>query len=206
MITLDKTDLIGKSHHREVYRHPTQHDLCIKIMLDGDTNIRQEKREIAYYKHLEKRGISWEMLSRYYEDVETTLGIGSVYDLILDHDGSVSKTMGYYIASNSITEENYDGLSSSLYLLKDYLLKNRILTMTLAHRNIVCQKSISGIDNLFVIDNIGNSDFIPVVTYIKKLSKKKIGRRWQRFEDRLSSKYPQNKALHRILAHKEIDS
>ncbi len=203
MITLDKSELIGKGHHREVYRHPDKHNLCIKIIVDGDTNLRQEKREIAYYKHLEKRDISWEMLSRYYEDVETNLGTGSVYDLILDHDGSVSKTMGYYIASNEITEKNYDGLSKSLYQLKGYLLKNRIITMTLAHRNIVCQRDETGIKKLFVIDNIGNSDFIPIATYIKRLSEIKIERRWKRFEDRLLNKKTQNKALQRLLTNKD---
>lgn len=199
MINFDKYSMVGKGHHRECYRHPENQNLCIKVVVDGNIDARQVQREIKYYRHLERRGVSWDMIPKYYGDVITNLGIGSVFDLILDQDGAVSKTLGYYIASNEVTEANYDGLSNSLYLLKDYLLKERIITMTLAHRNIVCQRNKSGIFRLFVVDNIGNSDFIPISTYINCLAKKKIYRRWKRFEDRMLDTYAHNKALHRML-------
>jgi PhoP regulatory network protein YrbL len=114
-------------------------------------------------------------------------------------DGTVSKNLDYYLSSNEKTEAHYDGLSNSLYLLKDYLLQQRIITMTLKPKNISCQKNNSGIYRLFVVDNIGNSDFIPICNYSKYFAKKKISRKWQRFEDSMLIKYEHNKALHRML-------
>lgn len=139
------------------------------------------------------------MIPKYHGDVETDLGIGSVFDLIVDCDGSVSKTLGDYISTSETTEAHYDNLLNSLNLLKQYLMEQRIITMTLAHRNVVCQRNESGISQLFVIDNIGNSDFVPICNYIGCLAKRKINRRWKRFEERLLEAYPDNKTLHRML-------
>lgn len=199
MINIDKHGIVGRGNHREVYRHPEQQNLCIKIIVDGSHDSREVQCEKTYYKHLAKRGISWDMVPKYYGDITTNLGIGSVFDLISDHDGAVSKTLEYYITSNEITEANYDGLSNSLYLLKDYLLKQRIITKILAPRNIVYQKKKYGIYRLFVIDGIGNRDFIPICNYINLLAKKKIYRRWKRFEQNILRKHAKNKALRQML-------
>ena len=200
MIHLDKKSMFGKGHHRECYPHPDDANLCIKIIVDGSHDSNQAQRELKYYKHLKRRGISWDMLSGYHGDIMTNMGIGSVYDLIKDHDGSVSKTFGYYIASNEIAEANYEDLLKTLYALKQYLLKEGIITLTLAHRNIVCQKNDTGIFRMHVIDNIGNGDFIPLASHINFLARIKIERRWKRFEAKLLKEYPENEALHQILS------
>ena len=139
------------------------------------------------------------MIPKFYGDIETNLGLGSVFDLVLDHDGAVSKTLEYYLSSNKKTEEHYDGLSNSLYLLKDYLLQQQIITITLKPKIISCKKMKSGSFRLFIIDNIGNSDFIQICNYSKYFSKKKILRKWKRFEVGMLNNYEHNKTLHRIL-------
>ncbi|WP_321416500.1 YrbL family protein [uncultured Desulfobacter sp.] len=50
-----------------------------------------------------------------------------------------------------------------------------------------------------IIDNIGNSDFIPICTYNKFLGNKKILRKWKRFEKALSKEYLNNADLKHIL-------
>jgi hypothetical protein len=45
---------------------------------------------------------------------------------------------------------------------------------------------------LYIIDNIGNSDYLPICNVSRYLAKKKILRKWKRFEERLSSKYKHN--------------
>jgi len=199
MITINKSDLVGKGSHREVYRHPEDENLCIKVVFDGTDESRQELREKSYYRHLEKRNVPFDMVPQYHGDIMTNLGLGSVFDLVSDYDGTVSKTLEYYIASNEITEDYYDSLKNSYNLLKDYLLKNRIITKTMAPRNIVCQRSESGIVRLSVIDNIGNLDLIPFSSYINFVAKRKIIRRWERFEYNMLESNPNNKALHGML-------
>jgi len=136
MLYIDRTTLIGRGRHRECYKHPEDQNLCIKITVkDSPLEIKREKK---YYRHLQKRGISWDMIPRYYGDAETNLGLGSVFDLISDHDLTVSKSLEYYLSSEEQTEKCYESLSESLHLLKKYLLDNNIVTMDLKPYNILC--------------------------------------------------------------------
>ena len=202
MINIDKSGLVGKGLHRECYRHPQNKNLCIKVIVagDGKVNARKEsEREKKYYRHLEKRGICWDMIPMYYGDIETNLGLGFVFDLIVDEDGAPSKSLEYYLSSDEETEAHYESLSNSLYLLKDYIFQQRIITMTLQPKNILCQKSKSEINRLFIADNIGNSDLIPICNYSKYFAQKKMSRKWQRFVDSILNTYEPNKALHRVL-------
>ena len=80
MISLDKSSLVGKGLHRECHRHPENKNLCIKVVVAG--NADESQREKKYYSQLEKRGISWDMIPKFYGDLETNLGLGSVFDLV----------------------------------------------------------------------------------------------------------------------------
>lgn len=139
------------------------------------------------------------MIPRYHGDIETNLGLGSVFDLVVDHNGTVSKSLGYYLSSSEKTHEHYEYLSRALDFLKDYLLEEKILTMTLKPKNILCKTMKSGELRLFVVDNIGNSDFVPICNYSSYLAKKKILRKWKRFEHRMLNLYEHNNALHMML-------
>jgi len=50
-----------------------------------------------------------------------------------------------------------------------------------------------------VIDNIGNSDFIPVCNYVDFMAVRKIRRKWQQFENLLVRDHTQNRALQHVL-------
>lgn len=199
MLNLDKAGLIGKGAHRACYKHPDNKSLCVKIMINGSHHSVEIKREKKYYRHLEKRGVSWDMIPRYYGDVETNLGKGSLFDLVTDQDGTVSKSLDFYLSSSEETEKYHESLSLSLSLLKEYLLNNRIITMNIKPYNILCQKTESGISRSFIVDNIYNSEFIPVSTYISYFARGKILRKWQRLEESLINIYKENKALQQML-------
>jgi hypothetical protein len=199
MVYIENSGLIGTGHHRECYRHPENKNLCIKIVVSG--NDKEQKREIKYYKRLKKMGISWDMIPRYYGDIETNMGPGSVFDLVLDHDGAPSKPLKHYLSSSKWAEANYSRLSNALDVLKDDLLQQQIITMTLKPKNILCKKIASGDLQLYIIDNIGNSDYLPICNVSRYLAKKKILRKWKRFEERLSSKYKHNKVLQQMLTN-----
>jgi len=198
MVQIEKTNFIGKGFHRECYRHPDDETLCIKIVVAG--NAQESDREKRYYRHLEKRGVSWEMLPRYHGVVQTDQGPGSVFDLISDADGTVSQTLRHILSSAEKTAAIADDLEKSLAELKSYLLNQCVITMTLKSKNILCQTNGSGKLRLIIVDNIGNSDFIPICNYSKFLARKKILRTWKRFEQRMKGRYPENECLQRMLA------
>ena len=179
MLYLDIDHLIGKGRHRECYAHPENKNLCIKIVVAGE--YEESLREQFYYKFLEKRNISWEMLSRWHGNIETNLGMGAVFDLIRDYNGDVSKTLEYYLSTTEDSDFSYHNLSQSLLSLKQYLIQQRIIPMTLKQKNIVFKKNNNGGGKFVIVDNIGNSDFIPICNHVGIFGRKKIERKWQRF-------------------------
>ncbi len=187
MLTLASSSLIGRGLRRECYFHPEDENKCIKIVVAGDH--KETVREQSYYRLLEKRNISWKMLARFYGNIETNRGKGAVFELIRDHNGEVSKTLEQYFSANNETDLNYQDLSRALPLLKQYLLKWKIVTMSLKPQNIVYQKIHPTQGKLVVIDNIGNSDFIPICNYLDSFATRKIRRKWQRFEESLPKDY-----------------
>lgn len=193
MIELDPTTLIGKGLHRECFVHPLDPSLCIKIVVAGTIN--ENHREASYYRHLARRGISWKMLTRFHTLEATTLGEGAVFDLVRDYEGTVSRTLAHYLGSATLEGSLETALGNALGHLKTYLLDNRIITMTLKPKNILFRLDGPTSGTLVIVDNIGNSDFLPIANYSGALARRKIQRKWRRFEASLLSHYPKSKAL-----------
>ena len=202
MIMLDKSLLVGQGLHRDVYQHPENPGLCLKVRVDRDRVNRgdqEEQREQAYYRLLAKRGVPWEGIPKFHGNVETNLGSAAVFDLIRDADGEVSKTLEYYFGQITITEAHQAELIFELNQLKNYLLRHNIITMSLKPKNIVFQRLEDDQWRCVIIDNIGNSDWIPLMTYVPLFGRIKIRRKWQDFERRLKRMYPMNDAVLRLL-------
>jgi len=197
MLILEPSSLIARGLRHECYFHPTDETRCIKVVFAGDH--KETRREQAYYRLLEKRAISWQMLVRFHGNIETSRGAGAVFDLIRDYNGAVSKTLENYFDSDHASGLDYRNLSRGLTALKQYLLKWKIVTMSLKSHNIVYQKVNETEGTLVVIDNIGNSDFIPVCNYVDRMAVRKIRRKWRRFEDSLAADYAGNQALQQML-------
>ena len=184
MLKLESSALFGKGLRRECYFHPDDENKCIKIVVAGDH--KETVREQAYYRLLEKRNIAWRMLAKFYGIVETNLGEGAVFELIRDYNGEVSKTLLHYFSAHNETDHNYQYFSQALLGLKQYLLKWKIVTISLKPQNIVYKRTNESEGFLVIIDNIGNSDFIPICNYVDWMAARKIHRKWQRLEDLLA--------------------
>lgn len=179
MLELTPDLLVGKGLHRECYVHPQNHRLCIKVVVFGDG--KEVQREQSYYRFLQKRGIAWNMLPRFHGEVVTNLGPGAVFDLIRDDDSRVSRTLEQHLQFTSLSELNQQGLQASLQNLKDYLAAYNIMTMTIKPKNIAYRQRDNQHNVCVLIDNIGNSDFIPISSYSRYFGYKKIARKWTRF-------------------------
>jgi hypothetical protein len=185
MIQLSEKTLIGKGLHREVHQHPENSNQCIKVVVNGDDT--ETKREQYYYRFLTKRGVVWNSLPQFFGNVSTDKGQGAVFDLIQDSDGSVSKTLEYYLQTN-VEEKLTQQIKDALRLLRQDLLQQNIITMTLHPKNMVIQKHNSGV-SCFIVDNIGSSEFLPLSIRFHYFGRRKIERKWQRFITLLAKKY-----------------
>jgi hypothetical protein len=198
MLELDPHALIGKGLHRECFVHPEDPSRCIKIVVAGSGN--ENRREQAYYAALARRGVSFEMLPMFHGLVQTSLGEGAVFDLVRDYDNRISFTLGHYLQSEKLTSAHAAALRQALQDLKNYLLEQRIITMTLKPKNILFQLATAESGKLVIVDNIGNSDFFPIANFSPRLARWKIIRKWRRFERSMRRDYATNKALQQILA------
>ncbi len=185
MLDLGSSTLIGKGLHRECFEHPNDPSLCVKIVVAGNSD--ENQREAKYYGQLARRGISWELLTRFHGLVETNRGTGAVFDLVRDVDGAVSLPLGHYLESADLTLQFEQQIGDALAELRAYLLENRIVTMTLKPKNIVYQRRGEGAGRLVIVDNVGNSDFLPLSNYSGLLARQKIKRKWRRFEQLIAS-------------------
>lgn len=194
MLKLNAELFVGKGLHREVYLHPDEKNLCVKVAL-ADGGREEMDRERAFYKTLQRRNISWAILPRYHGRMETNRGPGSVFDLVRDFNGEISKTLDYYLSSSRETIRNYNGLIQAIPNLRNTMLQESIITLALDVKNIVYRRINSTAGILMLIDNVGNYDFITIADHIRYFAEKKIIRKWHRFESSLISVYPDNSLL-----------
>lgn len=193
MIELIPSLLVAKGGHRHCYTHPDDPSKCVKVLVSDDQ--KEHVLEQKYYQHLIKRNISWEMLPRFYGTVETNLGDGAVFDLIRDFDGQVSKTFEYYIKSDEQEKYLSYAFSKAHFGLRDYLNQEVVISRRINSCNIVFKRT-NEVDGVMVmIDNIGNTDFLPFSKLFKRLGRSKAQRRWDRFDESLTRVYPDNKLI-----------
>lgn len=198
LIHLTEQDYIGKGLHRKCYHHPADLNRCIKINYNDGAE-EETNREIAYYKHLIKRNIEWLALPQYYGTISTNYGQGQVFELIRDYNGQISTSLEHYLAEPQLTEQYYDALILAMRHLKSALLKDRIITMTIKSKNILFQQHTVKQNRLIIIDNIGNSTFIPIANYISLFAVRKIERTWQRFLKSIIKENANNKWISQLV-------
>lgn len=197
-ITLSEKDYISRGLHRKCYHHPGDANKCIKVNYNDGAE-EETNREIAYYKHLIKRNVSFDALAKYYGPVSTNYGNGHIFELVRDYNGETAIPLEKYLANKSLTEKYFDQLVTGLKELKSALLKDRIITMTIKSKNILFQHLSDTNSRLVIIDNIGNSTFIPIANYIPCFAKSKIERTWQRFLKSIVKENSHNPLLTRLI-------
>ena len=197
MLHIESSEFIGEGSHRACYGHPENKNLCIKI---GAIDSKESQRERKCYSLLQKRNISWEYLSRFYGFVDTNLGRGEVFDLVRDHDGNISKSLEYYLDSKEKSESFCIELANAIGLLKENTYQQAILVRSILPENLLYKKTSNENGRLVIIDNIGNTDLIPICDYSKFFARRKIMRKWARFESAMLRKYGQDNVLRGMIA------
>lgn len=182
ILRLKDKRIIGQGTNRACYVHPEDNAKCIKVTISGDQS--ESNKEKKYYEFLKNKNISWKQIARYHGSVKTDLGEGSVFDLVRDFDGKVSKTLEYYI----YTEEGMSVIRNPVELLhefKAYQLEEKVIIKDLNTKNILCRLVDENNAELIVVDGVINNEFIPLANIIDYFAIKKILRRWKVFSSAL---------------------
>ena len=181
--------VIGVGHHRACYIHPQDASKCIKVIYNPSDRASQEtQREISYYEHLEKYLKDWRGLPKYYGQVQTNLGLGYIYDRIVDFDGQPSQTMEQRYVKNSSSDQRSE-MEKLIVDLKNYLRENHIVTMSLKPYNILCHRLSETSVFPVICDNIGTASYIPLEIYCPWLCHQKQKRQFARFDKLIRSQF-----------------
>lgn len=181
MIDLSQSQLLGKGAHRSCYRHPSNNNQCIKILhYVTKSELRGIQCEMRYYRHINHYLKDWSAIPKYHGTVNTNMGIGYVFDMILDYDGSPSTTLENALKTcDSIEQANK--IVALILQLKKYIRDNHILTITMNPHNVLC-KRISKTEWVPVIcDNLGRSSLIPWSHWFTAIGDRSQQKRWEKF-------------------------
>lgn len=134
-----KEDLFyGNGRHKKCYLHPHDAARCIKMAYSEDGQ-KDLDREIKYLEVLKRKGKNYDVLPKYFGTVETNLGTGHVYELIVDEGGAKSRTLEDYLFDENLLCDNLPMIITELQKLKSALLDNEIITMDIFPENIIVQ-------------------------------------------------------------------
>ncbi|WP_172656309.1 YrbL family protein [Halomonas sp. PR-M31] len=181
MLYLQDDLLIGRGTERYCYRHPQDDTRCIKVVHNVKNNKQQNQKDYEYFSRLQKRGIDWSHLPRCYGWVETDQGNGLVFDLLQDKQGNPLPRLDVLLQNGYLDKA---AIKAPLKELQDYLQANQIFTSDLRASNIVCESEETPL-RLFLIDGVGDRDFIRLASMIKPLARAKTNRQWKRFMKRM---------------------
>lgn len=178
MVELEEKHFIGQGKNRACYRHPDDKNLCIKIMLPQHKKKYNENvHEFQYVKkHLAGKNARLP-ISKPVAWVETNLGTGLSYELILDYDGKISKTLAHVRDAGLVS---MDILIEEVEKLKNEFLAKEISPTEISLENIMLQRTSPVTHRLMFVDGYGLKNYNPVFNLSKRVRKKQIARRFDR--------------------------
>lgn len=187
MINLTDDLYLGTGMHKTVYVHPTDKNLCIKIL--HTTPDPDLDREFRYRKALGKHADSKTLLTKYFGEVETAQGKGYVFERVIDYDGKPSKTM-LNLFEEAIHDKTFlPELEKILLDFKCVYFAEKILLAGIDADNYLVQKVSPTETRVRIIDNIGTSAFIPLAYYFDSFAGKRAKKYWKMFVKELSNRY-----------------
>ena len=186
-VSLSAQLFVAEGTDRKCFRHPDHSNLCIKV-LHPERRAGRFWREIRYYSSLQRRGADFKHLTRFHGLVDTNLGRGAVFDLVLDDDDRVSRSLDYYLEQNE--REFNDWVVGEIESLKLNMHQEWIVFHDLNPTNILVKRLSFDEFSLVIVDGIGHNHFLPLASYSRRFARKKILRVWNRRYPQWYSAFP----------------
>lgn len=201
MIDLSATRPFASGSNRHCYRHPKDATLCLKVLrpenIDarfqrqswfkkalGRNRINDNQQEIRAHRQQAiqaliadgRESLVWSHLPRFYNTVETSLGLANVSELITDKDGGPATNLESYLQ-----RQGYDQTAQgAVARFCAWLLETGILTRNLLPHNLVIAER-QGQPELFLIDGLGAPTIPDRLAILPAWRRRYINRRIQRF-------------------------
>jgi len=168
---------VAEGTDRKCFRHPDNASLCIKV-LHCDTEPVRFRREIRYYSRLQRRGVDFRHLTPCRGMIDTSQGKAAIFDLVLDDDGRISRSLHDYLSRNDRQFNAW--IVDEIEHLKQNLYDQWIVFHDLNPTNILVRRMGFDEYRLVVIDGVGHNHFVPLASYSPAFARKKLVRVWNR--------------------------
>ena len=135
-LSLAALEPFGVGGYRHCYVHPTDENLCVKVVARDDATCRiHQKFDIDSYVFLRKRGAEalFDRIPEVKGVVNTDLGVGIVMQLCRDADGSVSRSLVELVRDRGLTPS----LAVAIGELKCWLRTHRLFTQDTGPHNVI---------------------------------------------------------------------
>ena len=178
---------LGDGNHKIVYAHPTDINLCVKLLrTPDDTDFAKEMR---YRKALGTRADSMTLITKFFGAVETNKGTGYLFERVTDFDGKNSQTM-LNVFDDTIADKKLVPATEEMLLdFKKVFFAERFLLAGVDPDNYLVQRTSPTARRVRIIDNIGIATFIPLPYYFDYFALKRVKKYWGRFVDLMRSDY-----------------
>ena len=188
-LVLNEELLLGQGCHKKVYLHPQTANKCVKVIYN-ELGMKDITRELNYRKYRDDNNMPTTVIPQYFGEITTNLGKGYVFERICDYDGKTSLSLRDYVLNPEMMKANFADLVVLLQKLKRQIMADNLVTMGVTDENILVCRISPTAKRLYLITDLGTSDFIPI-TKIRFFAKKKIKRKWARLIQEISGEQKQ---------------
>lgn len=180
--------IIGRGAHKITYHHPTEHNLCVKILFEK--NDIDMQRELKYRRTRKQPS---KLLPEYLGTIDTNLGTSYVFEKIYDFDNTLSLALDEYIKELLIKMNELEiqkHIKSLLLSFQKLWFEEKIVTSNIELCNFMVQRKSPTEIRIRIVDNIGTPVLIPLAYYFDYFAVKRAQKYWQRFLNTLKETFP----------------
>ena len=180
---------IGAGGHQATYIHPVDKTKCIKIPHtpdDGDV-----RKEMRYRKMCARKLENSRLVTEFFGTVETNLGLGYVFERVLDFNGNTSKDLKDFLPQTAPDTQTLQRIWTVLLNFKSDFLRENIAIVDTDITNFMVQEPAPGSYRVRIVDNIGTPVLIPLVYWFEFAAAWKAKRYWNKIVEWLAAHYPE---------------
>lgn len=180
MLVLNDKLYIAKGAERKAFLHPEDSSKLIKVEYHNHIGRNQNDLDIYYYAYLKSKNVSYKHIPNCYGKVDTNMGRGVIFDIVIDYNNMLSKTFENIIIQKIISKDEQIKLLKELQI---YLKSNFILFGDVVLSNILCQEYSPNRYRLIIVDGLGARRFgfkLWFHTHSKLFTKYRVMKQWKK--------------------------
>lgn len=188
VLKINEEWFIGSGGHQATYIHPIDQTKCIKIPHtpdDGDL-----KKEMRYRRMCAGKLSRSKLVTEYFGTVDTNLGLGYVFERVIDYDGKTSLDMKKFLPKTKPDAKTLQRIWTVLLNFKSDFLRENIAIVDTDIENFMVQETAPGAYRVRIVDNIGTPVLIPLVYWFDFVAAWKAKRYWNKIVEWLAINYP----------------